>query len=169
MSVQLPSAAYAASPEKTPVFIFLSPFCGRSRDRLAQIVPDIEKIRRSGGEVSYQLILLSEKRPEISLARMLMCADAQQKFAPFFLYASNSVMNRKPLDLNVLISSLEIDPDRFKSCMDDVDIAGFALQQSDELFLAAGLTGVPSVMVRSRAFSLSDAESIITALQESSD
>jgi hypothetical protein len=144
----------------------MSPVCGISRERLLNILLQIDKIVRSGGDVSYHVTLLSDREEEVKLASFLICANEQQKFAPFFLYASRSVIDRKPLPLDLLLSTLNIDTRSFKSCIADSAKITSVLKHNDDFFFSKGLTGVPSVVVGSRGFSLIDAESIIEALNE---
>jgi hypothetical protein len=94
-----------------------------------------------------------------------MCASEQDKFEPFFLYVSQSVIRGKPPALNSVISSLGMNSRRFRQCMNDVNRAELALEEIEGLHFTLGLTGVPSVMVGRRSFSLTDADSIVHALR----
>jgi protein-disulfide isomerase len=169
MTVLLPFTivcdVYADVGEASPVVVFLSPMCGKSRDKLVELIPHVKRIRENGGAVSFRIVLLSGRPNEFELAQRLLCASEQGTFEPFFLYSSQATLRRQPLALNTLLSALAMDPKQFRRCMDDIDRAEFTLEQTEALFLHVGLTGVPSVMVGGRAFSLTDADSIIDVLR----
>ena len=156
--------ANAQSPKKVAILIFLSPFCGLSLYRFGEALPKFPTLEAQGATLEFHLIALGRSDKEVDILRQLVCADAQHRFAPYFLYVSKALQSRRSVDVKRVAPSMGIDGAQFDACLKDIVALDGVLDRSNALFDAYGLAGVPSVVIGSRAFVFSDVNELLSEL-----
>jgi hypothetical protein len=143
------------------VYLFLSPYCGISQQRFAEAVPLFPSLEHRGERLEFLLIALRGDRDELSMLQHLECANAQERFTPYFLFVSRAIREGRTVHHEHLAQAIGLDTEAFRRCVRDTAYSDAALERSRAIFDAYALRGVPSVIVKDTAFTFRGMQEVL--------
>ena len=157
VSIAVPTAFVRADTSgASDVHLFFSPYCGISQQRFIEAVPVFPSLEALGGHVEFHLIALRGDANEFSMLQHLVCANAQGRFIPYFLFASRAIREGREIHHEELVPTLGLDTDAFHQCLGDSARTDEVLERSRAIFDTFALRGVPSIVVKGKAFTFRD-------------
>ena len=162
VSIAAPAAFVRAdTSHASDIHLFLSPYCGICQQRFAEAVPVFPSLEAQGGHVEFDLIALRGDASEVSMLQHLVCADAQDRFIPYFLFVSRAIREGRAVHHDRLAQTLGLDTDAFHQCLGDSARTDEVLERSRAIFDTFALRGVPSVVVKGKAFTFRDMGEVV--------
>ena len=143
------------------VHLFLSPYCGISQERLREAAPVLSSLEAGGRHVEFHLIGLRGDATEFSMLQHLVCANAQARFIPYFLFVSRAIREGRTVHHEHLAQAIGLDTEVFRRCVRDTAYSDAALERSRAIFDAYALRGVPAVIAKDKAFTFRGMQEVL--------
>ena len=157
LSVVVPDAHVRAEDgDSSDVHLFLSPFCGICQQRFVEAVRDFPSLENRGGRLEFHLVALRGDSREFLMLQHLVCANAQGRFIPYFLFVSRATAEGRGIQHDQLVSTLGLNVEAFHQCVRDSARTDALLERSRAIFDTFVFRGVPSVIVKDKAFTFRD-------------
>jgi hypothetical protein len=162
VSIVVPGSGVTADTSSAcQIQLFLSPYCRACQQRFVEAVPTFASLETLGGHIEFQMIALRGDRSEFVTLQHLVCANAQERFIPYFLFVSRAIREERNVHHTWLAHAIGLDMNAFYQCVHDTTYFDATLERSRATFDAFGLTGVPSVLVKDGAFTFRDMREVL--------